>query len=72
MSRIKFITLILALACLGAGCEKKNVTYRFTNMDKLKLLPHYTEGRIFTFQNEDGEERKFKVTRTQGCKDALL
>jgi len=43
------------------SCEKKMVTYRFTDKDKLKLLPHYTEGKIFTFLNSDKDERKFEV-----------
>jgi hypothetical protein len=61
MKQIKLITMIVALVCLAASCKKEPVTYRFAEEDKLKLLPHYIEGKIFTFANENGEERKFKV-----------
>jgi hypothetical protein len=63
MKPIKITLWIVALACLAASCKKEPVTYRFTEEDKLKLLPHYIEGKIFTFVNENGEERKFKVEK---------
>jgi hypothetical protein len=63
MKPIKIILLIVALVCLAASCKKEPVTYRFTEEDKLKLLPHYIEGKIFTFANENGETRKFKIEK---------
>jgi hypothetical protein len=65
MKQIKLITMIVALVCLAASCKKEPVTYRFAEEDKLKLLPHYIEGKIFTFANENGEERKMKVINVE-------
>ncbi|MDR3046287.1 MAG: hypothetical protein LBU51_01570 [Bacteroidales bacterium] len=62
MRKIKNITLILATLLLFAACDKDPVTYRFEKEDEAKLLPHYTVGKILTFRNEVGEERKFEVT----------
>jgi hypothetical protein len=65
MKPIKIILLIVALVCLAASCKKEPVTSRFAEEDKLKLLPHYIEGKIFTFVNENGEERKFQVEKIE-------
>jgi hypothetical protein len=61
MKALKIISMLIATILLLNGCKKEPVTYRFTEEDKLKLLPHYIEGKIFTFVNENEEERKFKV-----------
>ena len=63
MKKLRFISILFATSLLLAGCKREPVTYRFTEEDKLKLLPHYIEGKILTFQNETGEERKFKVEK---------
>ncbi|MDR3046082.1 MAG: hypothetical protein LBU51_00520 [Bacteroidales bacterium] len=60
MKRIK-ILLFFAAVLLFAACDKDPVTYRFEKEDEAKLLPHYTVGKILTFRNEVGEERKFEV-----------
>jgi hypothetical protein len=62
MKPIKVTLWIVALVCLAASCKKEPVTYRFAEEDKLKLLPHYIEGKIFTFVNENGDEKGFKVS----------
>jgi len=60
-----FTAMPLCLVMIGlfltVSCEKKMATYRFTDKDKPKLLPHYIEGKIFTFLNNNGDERKFEV-----------
>ncbi|MDR1345900.1 MAG: hypothetical protein LBK03_04270 [Bacteroidales bacterium] len=61
MKPIKVTLWIVALVCLAASCKKEPVTYRFAEEDKIKLLPHYIKGKIFTFVNENGKTRKFKV-----------
>jgi hypothetical protein len=61
MKALKITLLLIATVLLLNGCKKESVTYHFTEEDKLKLLPHYIEGKIFTFMNETGEERRFKV-----------
>jgi len=67
MKQIKIILFITAIIFLLNNCDKdkKPVTYRFTDEDKPKLLPHYTEGEILTFVNEIGEERKFKIEKIE-------
>ncbi|MCL2436273.1 MAG: hypothetical protein FWD09_09105 [Lentimicrobiaceae bacterium] len=62
---ISILLILLSTIFLCTNCEKEPVTYRFTDADKLKLLPHYTEGKIITFANEIGEERKFKVEKIE-------
>ncbi|MDR1345902.1 MAG: hypothetical protein LBK03_04280 [Bacteroidales bacterium] len=61
MKKLKLALILAAIILLSGGCKKEIVTYRFTEEDKLKLLPHYIEGKIFTFVNENGDTRKFKV-----------
>ncbi|MDR1345903.1 MAG: hypothetical protein LBK03_04285 [Bacteroidales bacterium] len=61
MKKLKLALILAAIILLSGGCKKEIVTYRFTEEDKLKLLPHYIEGKIFTFVNENGETRKFKI-----------
>jgi hypothetical protein len=61
MKALKITLLLITTVLLLSSCKKETVTYRFDEEDKIKLLPHYIKGKIFTFANEAGEERKFKV-----------
>ncbi|MDR3048020.1 MAG: hypothetical protein LBU51_10520 [Bacteroidales bacterium] len=64
MKRIKILLFFAAVLLFGA-CNKDPVTYRFEKEDEAKLLPHYTVGKILTFRNELGEERKFEVSKSE-------
>jgi hypothetical protein len=65
MKTINIILSIAATIFLLNSCGKESVTYRFTDEDKPKLLSHYTEGKILTYINEIGEERKFKIGKVE-------
>ena len=62
---IPLLLILVSVVFLHTNCEKTPVTYHFTDKDKLKLLPHYTEDKIFTFVNEIDVERKFKVEKVE-------
>ena len=63
--KLLLVTTTAFLLFVATSCEKEPVTYRFTEEDKLKLLPHYIEGKILTFVNEIEEERKFKIEKIE-------
>ena len=69
MKILKTSLAVMATLLAFIGCkekkEKEVVTYRFTNVDQQKLLPHYTNGSIFTFTNSNNEERKFEVVNIE-------
>ena len=65
MKKIILILIPIIIAFVWIACEKeeecvekKFVTYGFTNDDRTKLLPIYTEGQVFSFGADD---RKFEV-----------
>ncbi|MDR3047872.1 MAG: hypothetical protein LBU51_09765 [Bacteroidales bacterium] len=62
MKKVDFLLLLLAAILLFSACDRDPVTYKFDKNDADKLLPHYTVGKILTFRNEVGEERKFEVS----------
>ena len=66
-TQIPILLLLLSSIFICANCEreKKTVTYCFTSDDQSKLLPHYTNGKIFTFVNSYGDERKFEVVEVE-------
>lgn len=65
MKGIKFFLILITIALLLISCKKEKndeiVTYHFTSDDSIKLLPHYVNGKIFTFVNSEGDERKFEI-----------
>jgi hypothetical protein len=65
MKKITSLLFVLAATLLFSACDKDPVTYRFEKDDEAKLLPHYTVGKILTFRNELGEERKFEVSKSE-------
>ncbi|MDR3046161.1 MAG: hypothetical protein LBU51_00920 [Bacteroidales bacterium] len=62
MKKLTNLLFVLVTILLFSACDKDPVTYRFEKEDEAKLLPHYTVGKILTFKNEVGEERKFEVS----------
>jgi len=68
---LKHIAILLVLSCILLVCatckkeegEKEIVTYRFTNEDQPKLLPHYIIGKFLNFTDGDSV-KKIEVIET--------